>query len=96
MSKRQIKRLEQIIEREMKKEKPNEEVIVMAKVAINKNKERIKNWELRIKEKIKNEKKYINISEETGLEQKIEEEMKKEKPNKAFVKMAKRAINRNK
>ncbi|EJC6854963.1 hypothetical protein ACFJ93_004281 [Vibrio parahaemolyticus] len=96
MSKRQIKRLEQIIEREMKKENPNEEVIGMAKVAINKNKERIKNWELRIKEKIKNEKKYINISEETGLEQKIEEEMKKEKPNKAFVKMAKRAINRNK
>ncbi|HGS5310044.1 TPA: hypothetical protein ACMDV7_004431 [Vibrio parahaemolyticus] len=96
MSKRQIKKLEEIIEREMKKENPNEEVIVMSKIAINKNKERIKNWELRIKEKIKKEKKYINILEERGLEQILEEEMKKENPNEAFVKMAKRAINRNK
>ncbi|HFQ5181767.1 TPA: hypothetical protein ACGUW2_003762 [Vibrio vulnificus] len=96
MSKRQIKKLEEIIEREMIKENPNEEVIVMSKIAINKNKERIKNWELRIKEKIKKEKKYINILEERGLEQILEEEMKKENPNEAFVKMAKRAINRNK
>ncbi|ELA9385172.1 hypothetical protein QTV32_002410 [Vibrio parahaemolyticus] len=96
MSKRQIKKLEQIVEREMKKENPNEEVIVMAKIAIDKNKERIKDWELRRKEEIKKQKKYINLSEETGLEKMIEEEMKKENPNEAFVKMAKRAINRNK
>ncbi|ENU6329872.1 hypothetical protein ACE34W_004163 [Vibrio parahaemolyticus] len=64
MSKRQIKRLEEIIEREMKKEKPSEEVIVMAKIAIDRNKERIKNWELKRKEEIKKQKKYIDISEE--------------------------------